>query len=167
MDRLTDSHLCHHCHPCHLCHLSNVGFPKEPLSYQTWDNTVVHLSKHLLKTLCTDLANTLVRAVAQDHLLDTPPEEGGQMTSEVGTLPCSSWTSMSTRVLWCGERSPLLTRQTEVLPACCQLWQHQAVGSALGEAMTLPWARLCSYWSHIESSSVCPQRAFATSSPSV
>lgn len=46
---------------------------------------MVHLSKHLLKTICTSLTDTLVQTVAQDHLLDTPPEEGGQMTPEVGS----------------------------------------------------------------------------------
>jgi hypothetical protein len=58
------------------------GFPKEAFEYQTWDSTVLHLSKHLLKTICTDLVNLVVQAVAEDHMIQLSDDDKQHLTPE-------------------------------------------------------------------------------------
>ena len=66
----------------------SAGYPKEHFSYQTWDSTEAHLVKHLLKTLCTQLLDSVVLFVAHDLLVEEESEQGGHpaITSEVCPL---------------------------------------------------------------------------------
>ena len=66
-----------------LFSLHVLGFPKEAFEYQTWDSTVLHLSKHLLKTICTDLVNLVVQAVAEDHMIQLSDDDKQHLTPEV------------------------------------------------------------------------------------
>jgi hypothetical protein len=45
------------------------------------DDTQVHLSRHLLKTICADIANQCFSSVAIEHMMSMADES--QMNSEV------------------------------------------------------------------------------------
>ncbi|GFR97363.1 E3 UFM1-protein ligase 1-like [Elysia marginata] len=56
------------------------------------DPTQGQLTKHLLKTVCSDLANAVVIAVASDNMMNLPAESDEQLSPEarlrlIGTLP--------------------------------------------------------------------------------
>ena len=47
-------------------------------------DTEVQLSRYLLRTLCSDLANTVLIYLAEDSGMDTPSHGQGEMTAKVG-----------------------------------------------------------------------------------
>ena len=50
------------------------------------DDTQPHFSKHLLKTVCTDLVNLVFNTIAADHMMSLNDES--QITADVSTAAC-------------------------------------------------------------------------------
>ena len=58
------------------------------LSMYLLGDTEAQLSRYLLRTLCSDLTNTVLIYLAEDIGVDTPSHGQGEMTAKVGRVAC-------------------------------------------------------------------------------
>lgn len=75
------------------------------------DDTQVHIAKHVLKTVCTDVSNVLVNFLASDLMMSV--ENPGTITTEVRARLCSP--QPETRAGFQGKRNGLRMRWRSVL----------------------------------------------------